>query len=402
MKSSLLFAAIFMAGALMAPNAHAIAIRLGNQDPIAMARGNAFAATADNASAIYYNPAGLTQIDGSEIRVAAYNLFYDVDYDGPLGKQSMDDRLYVLPQLFYSMSPGENSPWRLGIGVYSPFGLGTDWSERGLLRTLATWNNVNYVTLAPTLAYDFGNGFSVGFGLSINYVDAVFRRGFLLPNDKFVFEGDGFGLGVNAGLLWQPSPRHSIGLTFRSGTTISLEGKNELRSFVPDIAPSYNVGAESELDVPHQFIVGYSFRPNENWNFEINVEWTEWSVLDKLVLETPVGDIVDPLDWRSSVIVSVGVTRRINENWSASVGYWFGENSVPSSTFNPRVSDMDFHVVSAGLHWEGEVWNASAALQFGFGEREVEGSAASVAGISADGDYEFRARALHLGIGRKW
>jgi hypothetical protein len=37
-----------------------VGFRLPNQDPVAIARGNAFAATADNPSAMYYNPAGIT------------------------------------------------------------------------------------------------------------------------------------------------------------------------------------------------------------------------------------------------------------------------------------------------------------------------------------------------------
>src|SRR5881392_1187034 len=62
--------------------------RIPNQDAAAIARGNAFVATADNPSAMYYNPAGITQLDGQNIQVDS--LFYlniYSDYESPSGQR---------------------------------------------------------------------------------------------------------------------------------------------------------------------------------------------------------------------------------------------------------------------------------------------------------------------------
>ena len=62
------------AAALAPLSALALGIRIPDQDAAATARGEAFAATADNPSAIYYNPAGITQLDGQNIRLGFYGM----------------------------------------------------------------------------------------------------------------------------------------------------------------------------------------------------------------------------------------------------------------------------------------------------------------------------------------
>src|SRR6187402_2768505 len=69
----------------------AVGFRLPNQDPEAIARGNAFAATADNASAIYYNPAGITQLEGVNLRAGIYLVSGGVEYTSPTGEKAKVD-----------------------------------------------------------------------------------------------------------------------------------------------------------------------------------------------------------------------------------------------------------------------------------------------------------------------
>ena len=88
---------------------HAVGFRLPNQDADGIARGNAFVATADNPSAIYYNPAGITQLEGQQLSLGLYNISTDVDYSGALGKAETKRAVQVVPQLHFVYSP-EDSP----------------------------------------------------------------------------------------------------------------------------------------------------------------------------------------------------------------------------------------------------------------------------------------------------
>src|SRR6478609_2901416 len=73
-------ASIAVGSLLCAANSSAVGFRVPNQDPDGIARGNAFAATADNPSAIYYNPAGITQLEGQQIRVGIYSISTGIEY----------------------------------------------------------------------------------------------------------------------------------------------------------------------------------------------------------------------------------------------------------------------------------------------------------------------------------
>src|SRR6266404_4508730 len=91
------FFAIISLGVVSTP---AVGFRLPNQDPEAIARGNAFVATADNPSAIYYNPAGITQIQGQNLRAGVYLVSAGIEYESPSGiKATANSDFKPVPQL---------------------------------------------------------------------------------------------------------------------------------------------------------------------------------------------------------------------------------------------------------------------------------------------------------------
>ena len=110
-----------------------------DQDALATARGNAFAATADNASAIFYNPAGINQLgDGFSIRTGVYGLWIDENYD-PLHdntaahSSTAHEPLQAAPTFYITYHP-KDQPYSFGFGVYSPFGLKTEWPDDASFR----------------------------------------------------------------------------------------------------------------------------------------------------------------------------------------------------------------------------------------------------------------------------
>src|SRR5208283_1649638 len=87
-------------------NARADAFRLPNQDPEAIARGNAFAATADDPAAIYYNPAGITQLDGQNASVGLYLISPGEKFTSTSGKTATANSDFEpVPQIYYVISP---------------------------------------------------------------------------------------------------------------------------------------------------------------------------------------------------------------------------------------------------------------------------------------------------------
>jgi len=178
--------------------------QVGFKDAFATARGNAFVATADNPSAIYYNPAGLTQLQGQEISATAYVVDLKADYrsaaTGVTVSMNREDKL--IPQVYYAWAP-KDSHWALGVGFYAPFGFSTDWPVNSGFRTFATKNEETYYTLNPVVAWRVSDSLSLGGGLTFNRLKVDLRRGIgLMPGDEFRFNADGNDVGFNLGLRW--------------------------------------------------------------------------------------------------------------------------------------------------------------------------------------------------------
>src|SRR5579864_8679477 len=103
----------------------------------AAAQADAFSAQADDASAIFYNPAGLTQLHGTVITGGVTTFFPNWEFDSAGGQQKNMRLASVLPDIYVATDFGLDD-WRFGIGINNPFGLNEDWGHHGPLTPLVT------------------------------------------------------------------------------------------------------------------------------------------------------------------------------------------------------------------------------------------------------------------------
>lgn len=386
---------------LLPANLFALGVRIADQDPFATARGNAYAATADNPSAIYYNPAGITQLEGLNVRAGLYAITLGSTYTAPNGtKHDTLDEYDALPQI-YSTYALDFLPVSVGLGLYAPYGLGLEWPDTTGFRSLAKEGRIAYLTFNPVVAWKVLPTLSVAAGPTINYSQAKLTYG-LFPSpssgDQFQFKGDDTAVGFNAGILWQPHPQLSFGATYRSETTLDYDGHSSI-SGVPPLNGSQP--ASAGFHFPRNIIGGVSYRPSTNWNFEVDVDWTDWDSLNTVTLKQASGNLSLPFNWRSSFFYEAGATYYFGDGYRASAGYIYSENSVPDSSFNPGVPDSDRHIFSLGIGRRMARWSWDAAYQLAWGpSRTVSGSSPSpTTGESANGRYEFISHALTISAG---
>lgn len=361
----------------------AAGFRLPNQNAFATARGNAFAATANNASAIYYNPAGLTQLSGQHFETGVYSINFDVDAETDSGDFSNDDDVKFIPQLYYANETGD---WDWGVGIYAPFGLGNDWDDTVPFSTITTSSEIAYITLSPVVARQVTPNLSVGVGLTINYADARLEQlasvaTDTMPANEFEFNGDDIDVGYVLALLGKLGSNHRFGLTYRSEVEHDLSG-DSIFSFVGE-----STSSRLSITVPALAVVGYAYQPNERWDFEVNVEWGDWSQLDQIVItDTSFGDIVTPFEWMDGFIYQIGGTRYFR-NSAVSFGYDFNENVQSEAFFTPAVSDADRDFLNIGYTRFNDNNSWTATYQYGRSTRTVDGTLNPLTGQTADGDF---------------
>ena len=380
-------------------DARAVGYRLPNQDPEAIARGNAFVATADNPSAIYYNPAGITQLDGQNIRAGLYLISAGIDYESTAGdKASADSAFQAVPQFFYAVSP-KDFPLSFGLGVYAPYGLSLDWGQHSPLETMAQNGKLLYLCFNPVVAWEIHPRFSIGIGPTINYSKATLERAIgLMPNDQFKIEGDGMAYGFNLGVRWQPHDQWAVGVNYRSETKIEYKGTSYTTP-----SPPYpeSTSTRATIVFPQFVVFGVSFRPTEDWNLEINLDWTDWDAVDTIVFKgTAFGNQVLPLHYQSSWMYEFGVTRQLGKGYFGSLGFFYSGNSSPDKNFTPMIPDSDLYLGCVGVGHKGTRWDWAAAYQFGYNPgRDVTNDQANPL---ADGTYEVFNQAVNICITLKF
>src|SRR5208283_5258087 len=391
---------------------------LPDQDAFATARGEAFVATADNPSAIFYNPAGITQLEGNDLRAGVYGIYLDPSYSPTNGASNsghtyhVENKLAAVPQFFYTYS-STNLPVSFGLGVYAPFGGNMSWPQNTGFRSVAIDGSLTYLTINPVVAYKVLPSLSLGAGLMVNYANMEMSQGLLkyqTPLTNFFrFSGDGWSVGYNLGVLWQPYEEVSFGASFRSSARVTLEGQTEVEK-QPNV-PYTSQSAQTDFEFPLTAVFGLSYRPTPKWNIEFDANYTDWSSFGSTTIRQATAppnvskDVSLTLDWQASWMYEFGVTRYFDSGWHASAGFVYNENSVPNAYYTPLAADMDRYFFSAGTGYKGRHFNFDIAYQLGYGPTHtVTGSQPSSVpavstGQTADGNYDFFSQAVLVSLG---
>jgi long-chain fatty acid transport protein len=372
----------------------AVGFRLPNQDPEAIARGDAFTATADDPAAIYYNPAGITQLPGIQASAGLYVISADTSFTsstpGANGAKS-DTTPQLVPQLYatYTLT---NLPLSFGLGVYAPYGLSLNYGNNSAFSTAAEQGSLLYATINPVVAWKVTPTLSIAIGPDLSLSELELQQSLGTPALRFNYQGEGWDAGYNAGILWQPVPMWAFGVNYRSSTSITYHGKSGQNIGFP---PS-SVPASVTVPFPEYITGGISFRPTPKWNFEFDLDWTKWSEVQSATISSSPFGPVPPLklDFQNSFIYEFGVTRQLWDGYFASVGYEYSENSSPSADYNPLIPDANLSLGGVGVGHHGQRWDWMAAFQFAYGTRTVSGDTQN--GGVADGNYRTFNKALNL------
>jgi len=150
------------------------------------------AAQAEDASTLFFNPAGIVLLDQSELQFGGHVLVPSATFTNQGSRYNLPGTpfnglpitggndgdagvTHVLPNLYLTQPVFRNSPYgdlTLGIGVTVPFGLETDYSPGWVGRYEALRAKLTTFDLQPTIAYRIWNRVSLGAGLDIQYVSA--------------------------------------------------------------------------------------------------------------------------------------------------------------------------------------------------------------------------------------
>lgn len=328
----------------------------------ALAQGNAFVARADAASAIQFNPAGLTQLLDPEGSLGAAFMFPSAEYHGPGGNQDMDTKVNIQPNIYFAGPILENK-LAAGIGLTAPYGLNGKWRNNGFSRFVVADFDLRVIDINPSIAFKPFSFASIGAGLDYYLVDTdVDGRVNTAPSPEGFrdLETDGDALGYNIGLLFNLTPQHSVGISFRSKADVHLEGRLKIFNLPAGVFGTTSLAsrARARATIPEMLSFGYAYRHGNLWSIEADAQWTNWSRFDVINYSfSPTNPLLeagkrDIRNWRNTLSFGVGGEYKLNEALRLRAGYTFHETPVPSTTFEPSVPQSSRHAVFVGFGYE--------------------------------------------------
>lgn len=363
--------------ALATNQVHAAAFQLNEHSASGLGRAYAGeAAIADNAAVLARNPAAMTTFDKMAVSVSGTYIKPDVDVDGsiatPLGKVSASES-GIAPSAFvpasYFIQP-LNDQWAWGIGLFSNYGLSTEYSKTFPAGAGAGDTELLTLNINPNIAYRINEQFSIGAGINAVYGAAELNRyaGLLGPalgqkSDTRIahLKGDTWGFGWNVGTLYEINKDHRFALTYRSQVDMSFDG-----DFQGLTSGNRTVDGNLKLDLPAQAEFAGYHRLNEQFAVHYSVNWTDWSAFQELKATSNqcAGGVCLQKDekFKDSTRYSIGGTWYINPAWEARLGFAYDNSPIEPEYRSLSIPDSDRVWYSAGATYH---INPDMSVDFG-------------------------------------
>ncbi len=304
---------------------HAQALRFQPQGAVAAGQGNAFAAQADDASAIHYNPAGLSQVDGVQVITGTALLGGSVKFNSQTGIDSRGDfgGSVALPPPSHSyvsanlgaLGWDSLSKVTVGLGLTSPFGLNIRYPLDGPFNTAITTAALPLIDIKPTVAYKLNDQLAIGIGADIYTFASFLGQGHaeqkqILGGASVELNGNGTGAGANVSLLYTPlrnsdgKPLASIGLVYRTQAVVPLSGSLLVNG-------AKVADASTNLVLPQIYTGAIAIWPvrtsEQEWKLELDVEYVGWKSNRDLDIHLSSGGVFpQPQQWKTVPVVAIG------------------------------------------------------------------------------------------------
>jgi len=345
----------------------------------AVGAGNAFVATADDPSAMHYNPAGLAWQPGVNISFAGTLRSEDlsVQQSAARGTPFNSQDLSNLAGLYGNWMP-KDSKWGIGFALDLPYAQNTEWGSAFGGAAKTTTIDVLHTALDVVYALDSSLAVAVG-------ADWYVAKGDINSTTTTFHGTDNATFGGHVSVLWHPRPAWSVGAMLQSGATIDLSG-----TATGAVAGT----AKVNVPLPDVFRVGVSHVFSDAFRFETDVSWTRWSTLNDLDVVGTTSEL-NALNMSDSLSLMTGLTWFWREGAELRFGYAFDQAATKDTAFNARIVDANTHRISLGAG--ADVFGVQLDMAYVYAyspNRTITGSGAF------DGKYRMRRQSLALSVSK--
>ncbi|MFZ5529887.1 MAG: OmpP1/FadL family transporter [Pseudomonadota bacterium] len=362
--------------------------------------GNAYAggaAAAEDASTVYFNPAGMSRLQGKQIVVVAHAITPSAKFSdtastvaapgfaaAPIGKDA--GGTVLVPNAYFTWPI--DSKWSAGIGLGAPFGLKTEYDANWMGRFHAIKSEIETLNVNPSVAYRINDDVAVGFGIDWQKMDAQLTKAvnyaaFGAPagtEGSNNLTASDSAWGYNLGVMFNIGAHATVGVAYRSSLKYHLLGTAMYygrtaaltAATLASAAAAAQIGDSeftADIELPAMYSVALKYQPDPRWDILADVTRTQWSSIQSLDLirSSGIGAGLTmesvPFLWSDTWRVGVGATHRYNEQWTARVGVAYDQTPTSDTYRIARLPDSDRTWLSLGGQYKP---GKADAFDFGY------------------------------------
>lgn len=387
------------------------------------AHGYAFVGVADDPSAVFYNPAGLVNLDGWNIATGLSVIDFESEHSR-VGTQTdkMDNNIEAAPY-FYLTYTRPNSRWAYGLGINSPFGLSTKWKDDSFSKYHATESKLKMYSVNPSFAYRIDSKFSFGGGIDFfNVFDLELQQKIINLDSPLIpgsptgdgdgtVSGDGIGWGYNLGALFKANDRHSFGLSYRSQVNVSIDGETKVSNLEDATAfafggASFRTETTSEVKFPQSILIGWGYKPSNKVTWFLDYEWVDWHSTKETRFNhkdnnANLAQRIDR-DWRDTSNVGFGLEFWVKPTVALRSGFLVYEAVIPSNKLESSLPDTGRWALTFGPGFRFGNFSLDLNYQAVFFDDQSIDTTQGSAIANLDGDYDGFISVGSLGAAYKW
>lgn len=327
------------------------------------------AAAADSGATIFFNPAGMTELDGINVEAGGQLLFVTAGQENAgstrtfpgtpgtaavTGSDGGNPFAQPIPiPSFYASAQLSDRIW-VGLGVNSPFGVASGYDDDFFGRFDAVQADLLTFNVQPSIAVKLTENFSVGGGIDIQYIDTTLVNA--LPNlspasadGRFEIHGDDISFGFNVGALLKAGPLR-FGAHYRSQVEHTLEGPLELSGLEGPLAVQNGTyDATTPITMPDIATLSVAIDPGGKWRGYATARHYDWSDFDRIDFITDqLPTTSSPQNYKDTLSFAAGGEYDFSDHLTLRAGAMWDESPVGDTFRSTRVPDGDRAWLSAG------------------------------------------------------
>lgn len=335
-----------------------------------LAMGGSGTAIAWDASTIFYNPGGLSDIDNWQVYGSVNALVPRTRYvEAPTGTNVVDaiEHTYTPFNLYVAAPIGYKTRWTAGVGVYTPFGTGVDWGKEWVGKYVIQNISLQAIFIQPTVSYEVNDYISVGAGFIYAFGNFELNRSVPTLNSmdepgQAELAGKANGVGFNLGLHIKPTDNLQVGLTYRSQVNMNVNhGYAKFSNIPSSISTQFpNTAFTSMLPLPQVASLGIGWMASDRVTLQADANFVGWGTYDTLTFNyenntSSLQDTKAPRMYKNTLALRAGVHYKFSDNVAGMLGTAYDPSPVRDGFLNPDLPDAQRYLATGGLSvkfWE--------------------------------------------------